>query len=132
MVFGPFMTTTMSSDPLDGRVSKITGGTGGAYQLTGEPKEVSDFVTVQSLTNFAAMTGALTAAWAGLRQVPWAFLDSKWIPFILSVFFGVISYIVSDLPGSREKWAAGLIGFLNALILFAAVVGSTQVGSAVT
>jgi len=31
---------------------------------TSDENSVSDFVTIQSLANFATMTGALTAAWS--------------------------------------------------------------------
>ena len=30
---------------------------------------ISDFLTIQSFTNFAVMTGGITAAWVGLKAV---------------------------------------------------------------
>ena len=56
-VMNVFRTTTASESPLDG-----SGGT------QAKPA-VSDFVTVQSFTNFAAMTGAITAAWHALERL---------------------------------------------------------------
>lgn len=49
-IMNVFKTTTTSESPLD------------ASTGTQEKAPVSDFLTIQSFTNFAAMTGAITAA----------------------------------------------------------------------
>jgi hypothetical protein len=52
-----FKTTTTAESPLD------------ASTGTEAKPPVSDFITVQSFTNFAAMNGAITAAWHALQNM---------------------------------------------------------------
>jgi hypothetical protein len=56
-VMNLFTTTTSVNSPLD------------ASNGTDAKPGVSDFLTVQALTNFAAMTGAITAAWNAVQKL---------------------------------------------------------------
>jgi hypothetical protein len=123
MVASAFKTTTAEADPLD------------ASAGSGTKPGVSDFLTVQSLTNFAAMTGAITAAWHALQKLsPDA--SSLWLPYGIAFIWGVISLVMSidGLRTGQEKElkvgnvaAAFLIAFINSLVLAGAVVGTNIV-----
>lgn len=95
---------------------------------------VSDFITVQSLTNFSGMTGAIVAAWGGLRVFNPVFNDPSY-PFALCLFFGLLSFGVSK-PGELHdvgKWGQALfIAFINALTLFAAVMAASEAAATAT
>ena len=83
-----FKTTTTSDSPLD------------ASRGTEAKPAVSDFLTVQSFTNFAAMTGAITAAWHALQNVmPWA--STLWVPYVAAFIWAIISLLIS-IDGLRE------------------------------
>jgi hypothetical protein len=70
-VMNLFTTTTSVNSPLD------------ASNGTDAKPGVSDFLTVQALTNFAAMTGAITAAWNAVQKlVPEA--SSLWVPYLFA------------------------------------------------
>jgi hypothetical protein len=116
-----FKTTTSATSPLD-----ASGGD------TGKPG-VSDFLTIQSLTNFAAMTGAITAAWNALQKVlPQA--SALWVPYLFALVFGIISVLIS-LDGLKENGGTGrlklgtvlgaiFVAVINSLVLAGAVVGT--------
>lgn len=121
-----FKTAVRADDPLDG--SKTTGKSGGSET------KVSDFLTIQSLTNFAAMTGAISAAWAALRLLNSDWFSNKWVPFIFAIVFGIISLLIStDAFKKAGEWNAGtiassiFIALINSLILFSAVVGTSNI-----
>ena len=112
-----FKTTTSSVSPLD-----ASGGT--------DPgQSVSDFLTVQSFTNFAAMTGGLTMAWKALQKLSGSPLP--WVPYAMALVFGLCSVLMS-LDGLKKDgkfdWgnvlAAVFVAFLNSLVLASAVVGA--------
>lgn len=118
-----FMTTTAPDSPLD-----ASGGTQGKAQ-------VSDFLTVQSFANFAAMTGAITAAWDGLQRLtPYA--STLWVPYGFAFAWAVISVVIS-FNGLRKSSPPRLdlgtllqaifLGLINSLVLAAAVVGTNMV-----
>jgi hypothetical protein len=119
-VMSVFKTTTDPSSPLD-----ASGGTDTGHA-------VSDFLTVQSFTNFAAMTGAITAAWNALQRV-WPQTSTLWVPYSLALAFGIISILIS-LDGLKKKGAtkrepgalggALFVGLINSLVLAGAVVGT--------
>jgi len=94
----------------------------------GSDKSVSNFLTVQSLTNFAAMTGAISAAWHGLVGID-EFWKSNLIPYGLAVVWGLISVAMSWEALAVEKKtgaiaAAFFVAFLNSMVLGSAVVGA--------
>lgn len=116
-----FKTTTGSQSPLD------------ASTGTDQKPPVSDFLTVQSFTNFAAMTGAITAAWHGLqRLMPEA--STLWVPYGCALVWGGISVLIS-LEGLKKTGSSKLelgtvsqalfLAFINALVLGGAVVGTS-------
>jgi hypothetical protein len=117
-VMNVFKTTTTAASPLDGSNS------------TADKPLVSDFITVQSFTNFAAMTGAITAAWHALQIVlPGA--AALYVPYLFALAWGVVSFLIS-LEGLKTngKYEAGTVGgaifvaFINSLVLAGAVVGT--------
>ena len=90
---------------------------------------VSDFLTVQSLTNFATMVGAITLAWKALTEVSSRIFGSQWTPLALALGWLVVSLVVSaQAQGSARIqgrfWVSAIfIGILNTLVLFAAAIG---------
>jgi hypothetical protein len=113
-----FRTNTRQDSPLD-----ASGGTDAS-------PAVSDFLTLQSLTNFAAMTGAITAAWHGLETL-YAPLSALWVPYAFAGGWAVISILISvpafQKDGKRDVGsclAAVFIAIINALVLGSAVVGA--------
>jgi hypothetical protein len=116
-----FKTTTSAESPLDAS--------------SGDVKKplVSDFLTVQSLTNFAAMTGSITAAWNGLRTLNPQLFSGLWVPYAFAFLFGFVSILIS-LDGLKKKNSGKLdagslagaifIAVINALVLASAVVGA--------
>jgi len=118
-VMNVFKTTTGADSPLDAS----------AASTTAQPL-VSDFITVQSFMNFAAMTGAITAAWHALQVViPGA--AAVFVPYLFAFAWGIISLLTS-LDGLRKngKPDPGAIGgaifvaVINSLVLAGAVVGT--------
>jgi hypothetical protein len=117
-----FKTTTRAESALDG-----SGGESGG-------PAVSDFLTVQSLTNFAAMTGAITAAWSALKTLSPQTFSAIWVPYVFALLFGIVSILIS-IEGLKNadsgKLDAGsvagaiFIGAINALVLASAVVGAS-------
>jgi hypothetical protein len=68
----------------------VTDGSQGSTEKPG----VSDFLTVQAFTNFAAMSGAITAAWHATATVlPQA--SGPWFPYACSLVWAVVSYQTS-------------------------------------
>ena len=88
----------------------------------------SAFITVQSFTNFTAATAAITTSWQALQQLSPSFNDRLW-PFLLAVGWLAMSVITSAQSIGADArrlsfWVSGLfLGFMNALTLFAAVLG---------
>ena len=114
-------TTTGGASPLD------------ASSGTEEKPTVSDFLTIQSLTNFAAMTGSITAAWRALQRLNSGVFSALWVPYAFAGVFGLISILIS-LDGLKKagstklEWGdflgAVFIAVINALVLASAVVGA--------
>jgi hypothetical protein len=126
-----FATTTSTAEPTSGNL-------GGAAPAG--TKSVSDFITVQSLTNFAAMTGGIAAAWGGGQSL-WNPLHGQWFPFTLCALFGLFSLIASR-PGETVSCADGtavpgqppvavrwlqpsFIALVNVFVLYGAVIGAS-------
>lgn len=98
---------------------------------------VSDFLTVQSFTNFAVMTGAISAAWHGSQKIfPWC--QSMWVPYAFAFVWGLISVWIS-IEGLFESTGTGFfrkvgvvlksvfLALINSLVLAGAVVGTNLV-----
>lgn len=122
-VMSVFKTTTAAASPLD------------ASSGTTEKAPVSDFLTVQTFTNFAAMTGAITAAWHGAQRLtPHA--ATLWVPYGCALAWAVISVLIS-LEGLRKVGSnktdigsvlqAIFVAVINSLVLGGAVVGTNVV-----
>jgi len=110
-----FTVTTRAESPLDA-------------SQPGATKGISNFLTLQSFTNFAAMAGAISAAWHALRQLEPA-LATLWVPYGFAFAWGAISFVMSWNGLRREHQAgtllaAAFIAVVNALVLAGAVVGT--------
>lgn len=119
-LFRLFKTNTDSFSPLDASNGK-------------DPKQaVSDFITVQSFANFAAMAGAITGAWKAVQMFDPSESKMLWVPYALSACFAFCSVLISldglRSPGGKIHWpnlfAAIFVAVLNALVLASAVVGA--------
>ena len=97
---------------------------------------VSSFLTVQSFTNFSAISGGITAAWHALPAViPQA--SSAWFPYICAFLWAIISYQISKEglgtdDGNGKKtvpWGttgqALFFALINALVLAGSVIGTS-------
>jgi hypothetical protein len=121
-VMNVFKTTTTAESPLD------------ASTGTEAKPAVSDFITVQSFTNFAAMTGAITAAWHALQTLtPGA--AAIWVPYLFAFVWAVVSFLISidglkKSKGGKETLDPGtvigavFVALINSLVLAGAVVGT--------
>lgn len=121
-VMNVFKTTTTADSPLD------------ASTGTEAKPTVSDFVTVQSFTNFAAMTGAINAAWHALQRLtPEA--AAIWVPYLFALVWAIVSFLISldglkKTKGGKETWELGtvvgaaFVALINSLVLAGAVVGT--------
>lgn len=114
-----FMTSTDPESPLDGS-KQAAGG-----------NQVSEFLSLQSLTNFGAMTGGILAAWKGL-QLLLPNMDSRWVPFSFVVLFAVFSLAASWRGLKKDnKFNFGnvvgaiLVGAINSLVLFGAIIAAS-------
>jgi hypothetical protein len=123
-----FKTTTSVDAPLDGSSGLE------AAPAPAATTSISDFLTVQSLTNFAVMTGAITAAWKSLERLDPTRFSSLWVPYAFAGVFGLVSILIStDALKTTTRWDAGkvlgavFIAVINALVLASAVVGATAV-----
>jgi len=123
MAVNVFKTTTSEESPLD------------ASAGTEAKPAVSEFLTIQSLTNFATMTGAITAAWRALQTLmPTA--STIWVPYVFAFIWAFVSFLISieglkttKKNGSRKLelgtvLGAILIAFINSLVLAGAVIGT--------
>lgn len=96
-------------------------------------REVSNFLTIQSLMNFGAMTGAIFAAWNALQNVfPWA--SAIWVPHVFAAAWLVVSLMMSWNGFKKDgklDWGtvagAVFVGLINSLVLAGAVVGMSAV-----
>ena len=115
-VLSVFKTTTSFVSPLDGSAGDNAG------------HAVSDFVTVQAFTNFAAMTGGISAAWWGLQRfVPGA--AALWVPYAFAGGWAVVSFMMS-LGGLKKPDGGMDVGALLGAI-FVAVINVFVLGGAV-
>lgn len=113
-----FNVATDESAPLD--------ASGGAAAK----QTVSGFITTQSFTNFAVMTGAITMAWNAIRTlIPAA--SGLWIPYLLALGWAAAA-VVTSLEGLKKKGklvastltVAIFTAIINSLVLAGAVVGT--------
>ena len=115
MATSVFTVTTRAESPLDA-------------SQPGAARGISNFLTLQSFTNFAAMAGAISAAWHALRQLEPA-LATLWVPYGFAFAWGAISLVMSWSGLRRERQpgtllSAAFIAVVNALVLAGAVVGT--------
>jgi len=121
-VMNVFKTTTTAESPLD------------ASNGTEAKPSVSDFVTVQSFSNFAAMTGAITAAWHALQRLtPGA--AAIWVPYLFALVWAIVSLVISIDGLKKTKHGketlelgtvvgAAFVALINSLVLAGAVIGT--------
>ena len=121
MALSILKTSVSPANPVDGSSGEGT-----------SPPQVSDFLTLQSLTNFGAMTGAITAAWNALKVLDVNRFSTVLVPFAFAFAFAIVSFLISldGLKDTAGKYNAGVvagtifIGIINSLILASAVVGA--------
>lgn len=94
---------------------------------------VSDFLTIQSFSNFSVMTGAIFAAWNALIRLCPDWFSTLLVPYLFACAWAVVSLWISpDALKKNGKWDRGalaggvFVAFINALILASAVVGISQ------
>src|SRR5258708_35517716 len=58
-----------------------------------EQTKISEFLTIQSLANFTAMTGAITVAWRAIQQIGGSWTTRPWNPFALAEAWPLLSLI---------------------------------------
>ena len=116
-------------------VDAVTDGSRGD---TSKPA-VSDFLTIQSFTNFAAMSGAITAAWLAFQRLVPAMSGDIWFPYLCAFLLAIISYLISRdglsqvaSDGSTKvplgtTMQALFIAFINSLVLAGSVIGTNAV-----
>ncbi len=124
-VLSVFRTTTTADSPLD------------ASAGTEAKPAVSDFITVQSFANFAAMTGAISAAWHALQILTPA-AAALWVPYLFAFVWAIVSFLISldglkKTKGGKETLEPGtlagaiFVALINSLVLAGAVVGTNVV-----
>jgi hypothetical protein len=120
-----FKTRTSVDEPFDGSLMQA--------QSLQNTTTVSDFITVQSLTNFAAMTGAISAAWNALERLS-SFFSTVATPYAFAAAFVLVSLGISTdgmKTGNNWDWgriaAAVFIAVINGLILASAVIGASTI-----
>lgn len=114
VIFRGLRTSVRADAPYD---ANLSGTTDAANR-----KEVSDFVTVQSLSNFSVTSAAFLGIWTGLQRA-YPPLASQLVPAALCLLFTIASIAVSKPKGS--EWASVLpIALINGLILYVAVIGA--------
>ena len=116
MLSNLFLTSTNSATPQDGNVT--------VGENTASLVSVSDFVTVQGLTNFSVMTGAIFAAWHAL-QLTGSWADSRWCPLAMCAIYGAVAITISDpvVKLAKNLVPTIFVAIINVLVLFSAVVG---------
>ena len=123
-ISGAFATTVSAAQPQNANLESAGLATTANVQ-TDRTKQVSDFITVQSLTNFTAMTGAFAAAWGAARQLDVSFFDGPGFPLMLCIAFALVSVFTSGLGANPKHWLSPLfIALLNSLVLFGAVLSA--------
>lgn len=116
----PFM-TTVSRGSIDGNTGVIG---------EGEHTSVSEFLTVQSLSNFPVVAAAISTTWGGLR-VAWSGFDYYYTPAVFCLFYAVVSMVTSDLDRNhRVVISAAFVAVVNSMVLFSAVIGVSSVANA--
>jgi hypothetical protein len=97
------------------------------------PKQVIDFLTLQSLT-FPVAAGLVTGAWQVIQALAgnganWG--DSKFVPFVIAVVIIIASVATqwSTLGGVGARIGATLVGLVNALLLTGGALGILSVAT---
>jgi hypothetical protein len=98
----------------------------------GTDTQVSNFVTVQSLSTFAIATPVLKTIWELIKSLAgsgWA--ESYWTPFGICVVYGIWQLLISLVGEKRVKGPAAIssavfVAAANAGILSASIIGLTE------
>lgn len=118
--------STRSDRPLNSNLSGAPAGLAAT-----PPKQVADFLTVQSLT-FPAATAIVTGVWATVRflvEPGWA--DSTWVPFVVAVLIISASVATSwaSLDSTGARVGAIIVGLINSTLLTGAALGVISVAT---
>ncbi|MCW6005371.1 hypothetical protein K1W54_12375 [Micromonospora sp. CPCC 205371] len=91
---------------------------------------ISNFLTIQSLANFPAITGAIAVAWKALQALDESTFGSRLTPLLLAAAWLLVSLVLSAREADRATvrsawyWSGTIfVGMLNMAVLFAASLG---------
>jgi hypothetical protein len=92
-----------------------------------EPR-VSIFINPQALT-FPVAVALVKGAWEGLKLTPLPAAGTTWFPFLACLVIGVLITVDNLMAETMTRSIRGLgviIGILNSLVMFAAVLGISR------
>ena len=92
-------------------------------------KQTPAFVTEQSVTSFAAMTGVATTIWQALQKADKDRFGSVWWALAVAALIGVAltAPILNDRDRPAGDWIrAGAFALINTFVLWAAAIGIDQ------
>jgi hypothetical protein len=110
--------------------SKKSGTNNQSVAATAGGDEKISIITNPRALTFPIVVGLVKAGWEGLKMLPVPQLTSIWLPFALCVLLGMVIACMNlseEKPG-KGGWALGLVlGLVQCLMLFAAVMGITKI-----
>jgi len=86
-----FLVNTRATAPLD--ADAPSPGAGGPAEQH-ETSKVADFVTQQSFVSFTVSTTVAKGLWKGFQKFFAGWADSKWLPFVICVAFGLSQFLL--------------------------------------
>ena len=106
---------------------RITGksSTGEGVSVTQTTVSRGVFITPQSLLTFPVAAGFIRVAWELVSLFNQNFSDNIIVPTIISVFVGLVIYLISirDDMNLKEHLIAVAITLMNTVLLLASVLG---------
>lgn len=107
-------TATRSDNPIDANTAGDQG----------DPKKVTEFVTIQSLSFPFAVT-IVSGIWEGIQSLTGSWADEKWLPAVIAALVVAAVYLASwtELGHWSKKASGFIIAGLNAALLWLAAIG---------
>jgi hypothetical protein len=119
----------------DAFIVNTKAGTGGSQLNANAPaeaasKQVSNFVTAQSLSTFAVATPVLKTIWELIKSLAGGWAESFWTPLVICLIYAAWQFVMSvwgvnKLTGFTAILSAIITGAANAGILAASIIGLT-------
>jgi hypothetical protein len=96
-----------------------------------DSKQVSNFVTAQSLATFAVAAPVLKTIWELIKSLAGGWADSYWTPLVICLVYGAWQFIISvwgekKLTSFTAILSAAITAAANAGILAASIIGLTE------